>query len=157
MTKKSASQFKVVDKPAQLKPIEDVFATQKAGMLATIDVQIKQDSRFDTLMAIKQSHDRFFNNGEFDIDFSLDEAKALAGSVRSEHEEIKKIIEAYTVEDATAEGFENPCDKLVDFMDPKSWEEVFEQSVFFSAIQPYGQAFDDLHARMMDEVAKRDA
>ena len=155
MTKKSASQFKIVDKPAQPKLIEDVFENQKDGMLATIDVQIKQDSRFDTLMALRQSYERFFSVEEDTI--TLNEARDLANGVKMQHQKIREFIESMTLEQMTTKDFTNPCDALVDFDEPKNWRDVFGQSVFFSAIQPYGQAFDDLHARMMEEAAKRDA
>lgn len=157
MTKKSAAQFKITDGKRELPPIEEVFENQKNGMLATIEVQIKQDSRFDTLMAIKQSHDRFFPNADsLDPDsLDLNNAKAIAVQVKLQHKKIKAIIEELELDAVTAEDFVNPCDALVDFDEPKDWRDVFEQSVFFSAIQPYGQAFDDLHGRMMEEAAKR--
>lgn len=152
MTKKSAAKFEIADKKRELPPIEDVFENQKKGMLATIDVQIKQDSRFDTLMAIKQSYDRFFQDAD---GIGLDDARSIAEQVELQHKKIKAIIEETGLDAMTAEDFTNPCDALVDFEEPKDWRDVFEQSVFFSAIQPYGQAFDDLHGRMMEEAAKR--
>lgn len=152
MTKKSAAKFEVAGKKPTLPPIEDVFENQKKGMLATIEVQIKQDSRFDTLMAIKKSCDRFFPNAD---SLDLNNAKAIAVQVKLQHKKIKAIIEELELDAVTSEDFVNPCDSLVDFEEPKDWRDVFEQSVFFSAIQPYGQAFDDLHGRMMEEVAKR--
>lgn len=153
MTKKSAAQFEVAGKKPKLPPIEKVFETQKKGMLATIEVQIKQDSRFDTLMAMRQSYERFFSIEEDTI--TIDEAKELASRVKMQHEKVRDIVESMTLEQITAEDFTNPCDALVDFDEADDWREVFEQSVFFSAIQPYGQAFDGLHGRMMEEVAKR--
>jgi len=153
MTKKSAAQFEVAGKKPKLPPIEKVFETQKKGMLATIEVQIKQDMRFDTLMAIKQSYDRFFPSDRDHID--INDTRAIAEQIKLQHEKIKAIIEGIELDTVTAEDFTNPCDALVDFEEPKDWRDVFEQSVFFSAIQPYGQAFDDLHGRMMEEVAKR--
>ena len=153
MTKKSAAQFEIAGKKPKLPPIEKVFETQKKGMLATIEVQIKQDSRFDTLMAIKQSYDRFFQSDRDGID--INSTRAIAEQIKLQHEKIKAIIEEIELDAVTAEDFTNPCDALVDFEEPKDWRDVFEQSVFFSAIQPYGQAFDDLHGRMMEEVAKR--
>lgn len=153
MTKKSAAQFEVAGKKPKLPPIEKVFETQKKGMLATIEIQIKQDMRFDTLMAIKQSYDRFFTSDRDGID--LNSARAIAGTVMKLHEKIKAIIEEIELDTVTAEDFTNPCDALVDFDEPKDWRGVFEQSVLFSAVQPYGQAFDDLHGRMMEEAAKR--
>ena len=153
MTKKSASQFKIADKPAQLKPIEDAFENQKKGMIATIEVQIKQDSRFDTMMAVRETYLRFYRAED---EMTLGYAKKLCAKVKKVHEAIKAEAERLTLERATSEDWVNPCDWLVDFDDPHEWSEVFEQSIIFSAIQPYGQAFDDLHARMMEEAAKRD-
>lgn len=152
MTKKSAAKYAIADKKRELPPIEDIFENQKKGMLATIEVQIRQDSRFDTLMAIKQSYDRFFQD---DVSINLNNARDIAERVKLQHEKVKAIIEELELDAVTAEEFVNPCDPLVDFDEPKNWRDVFEQSVFFSAIQPYGQAFDDLHGRMMEEVAKR--
>lgn len=153
MTKKSAAKFEVAGKKLTLPPIEKVFETQKEGMLATIDIQIKQDSRFDTLMALRQSYERFFSVEEDTI--TINEARELAGRVTMQHKKVRDIIESMTLEQMTAEDFTNPCDALVDFDEADDWRDVFEQSVFFSAIQPYGQAFDDLHGRMIEEVAKR--
>lgn len=153
MAKKSASQFKIADKPAQLKPIEDVFENQKKGMIATIEVQIKQDSRFDTMMAVRETYLRFYR-GEKEM--TLGYAKKLCAEIKKVHEAIKAEAERLTLEQATSEDWVNPCDWLVDFDDPHEWSEVFEQSIVFSAVQPYGQAFDDLHGRMMEEAAKRD-
>lgn len=155
MTKKSAAKFEIADRKRELPPIEDVFEKQKKGMISTIEIQIRQDSRFDTLMAIKQSYDRFFTSDHDGID--LNSARAIAGAVMKLHEKIKEIIEKVELDAMTAEDFTNPCDALVDFDEPKDWRGVFEQSVLFSAVQPYGQAFDDLHGRMMEEAAKRDA
>lgn len=152
MAKKSAAQFEIADRKRELPPIEDVFENQKKGMLSTIEVQIRQDSRFDTLMAIKQSYDRFFQDAD---SLDLNNARAIAVQVKLQHKKIKAIIEELDLDSITAEDFVNPCDSLVDFNEPKDWRDVFEQSVFFSAIQPYGQAFDDFHGRMMEEAAKR--
>ena len=152
MTKKSAASFKLADNAKKnLPPIEDVFEIQRKGMLATIDIQIKQDSRFDTLLSIRESNRRFYN----DDSLSIAGAIAMAAEIKGIHEEIKKIMETMTIGQMTTEEFENPCDKLVTFDDPKSWDAVFKQSIIFSAVQPYGQAFDDLHGRMLEEVAKR--
>lgn len=152
MTKKSAASFKLADNSKKnLPPIEDVFETQRKGMLATIDIQIKQDSRFDTLLAIRESSRRFYNE---DV-MSIGEAMAMASEVKKMHETIRKIMETMTIEQMSAEDFTNPCDALVDFDDPKDWDSVFKQSLIFSAVQPYGQSFDDLHGRMLEEVAKR--
>lgn len=154
MTKKSAAQFKVADKAKSLPAIEDVFANQKQGLLATLDVQLKQDDRFDTLLSIRESYHRFhFDATEADID--LTEVKALAAKVKDIHQKLRDMVEQLTLEGLTAETYANPCDELVAFEEPADWAGVFEQTVLFSAVQPYGQSFDDLRNRMVEEVAKR--
>lgn len=152
MANKSAARFTPVKGGKDLPSIEEIFDKQKKGMLATIDIQLKQDDRFDTLMAMRQSYERFFADKD---SLLLNQAKDLASRVKMQHQKIREFIESMTVEQITAEDFTNPCDALVDFAEPKNWIDVFEQSVFFSAVQPYGQSFDDLHGRMMDEVNKR--
>lgn len=152
MNKKSAAKYKVADGGKRdLPPIEDVFENQRKGMLATIDIQIKQDSRFDTLLAIRESSRRFYE----DDTMSIHEAIAMAAEIKKTHEAIKEIMETITIGQMTTEDFVNPCDVLVDFEDPKCWDSVFKQSLIFSAVQPYGQSFDDLHGRMLEEAAKR--
>lgn len=152
MIKKSAAKFTPVKGGKDLPSIEEIFDKQKQGMLATIDIQLKQDSRFDTLIAIRESNRRFYG----DDSLSLSGAIAIAAEIKDIHEEIKKIMENMTIEQMIAEEFVNPCDALVNFEDPKSWDKVFKQSLIFSAVQPYGQSFDDLRSRMMEEAAKRD-
>lgn len=152
MTKKSAARFEIADKPKKPKPIEDVFETQRKGLLATIEVQIKQDSRFDTLMAVRDTYLRFYRD---EYEMTLYNAKEMCDRIKELHEAIKAKAEGLKLEDVVSEDFTNPCDEMVAFDDPETWEEVFEQSVLFSAVQPYGQAFDDLHGRMMEEAAKR--
>lgn len=152
MNKKSAAKYKVADGAKKtLPPIEDVFEIQRKGMLATIDIQIKQDSRFDTLLAIRESYRHFYNDDVVGIEGAM----AMAAEIKKTHEAIKEIMETMTIGQMTAEDFTNPCDALVDFDDPKCWDSVFKQSLIFSAVQPYGQSFDDLHGRMLEEVAKR--
>lgn len=167
MAKKSAAKFEIADKkkyePSTIKealqnlklpPIEDVFEKQKKGMLSTIEIQIRQDSRFDTMMAVRETYLRFYKD---DKEMDLGYAKELCAKIKEVHESVMAKAANLTLEQAVSEDWANPCDEIVDFDDPKEWSEVFEQSIVFSAVQPYGQAFDDLHGRMMEEAAKRDA
>lgn len=155
MAKKSAAQFKVADgsKP-ELPPIEDIFETQRKGMLATLEVQLSQDKRFDTYLAVRESHHRFhFEAPETSISF--EDAAKIIDEIYGIHVKIKEIVDSMTLEQFTAEDFVNPADALVEFGDVTDWNEVFHQSLLFSAVQPYGQSFDDLRGRMLEEVAKR--
>lgn len=150
--RKGPSKMKMVDAP-ELPPIKEVFEKQVAGIAATIELQIRQDSRFDTLMAIRASWLRFYpeEHDEMDIDY----AKALAEKVRGFHEEVLSRVRAITLEEVTADEWENPCNSLVEFEDPGSWEDVFLQSLVMSAVQPYGEALDNLRSRMVEEGGRR--
>ena len=105
-------------------------------------------------MAVRETYLRFYRD---EHEMTLSYAKEMCDRVKEVHEAVMAKVANLKLEEATSEDFLNPCDELVAFDDPETWEDVFEQSVLFSAVQPYGQAFDDLHARMMDEAAKRDA
>lgn len=166
MAKKSAAKFEIADKkkyePSTIKealqnlklpPIEDVFEKQKKGMISTIEIQIRQDSRFDTMMAVRETYLRFYRD---EHEMQLHYAKEMCDRVKEVHELIKARVEDLKLEEVVSEDFTNPCDEFVTFDDPDTWEDVFEQSVLFAAVQPYGQAFDDLHSRMMEEAAKRE-
>lgn len=150
--RKGPGKMKLVDKPT-LPPIEEVFEKQVSGIAATVELQIRQDSRFDTLMAIRASWLRFYpeEHGEMDISY----AKALAEKVRTIHEEVLSKVKAVTLEKVTADEWENPCNSIVEFEDPQDWEDVFFQSLVMSAVQPYGEAMDNLRARMIEEAGER--
>ena len=156
-TNKSASKLKLSD-PAKKAPyrgpsLEKMLEDARVTMRAQIKIQVKQDSRFDTLMAIREAYHRFwFDHPEEAPDFDF--VKNMAAQVKEMHELVGKAVDAMTIEYMTAEDWENPCDDLVDFDTPKEWQDVFHQSVLFSAIQPYGQHFDDVREQLMNAKAQ---
>lgn len=150
--RKGPSKMRMVDAP-ELPPIEEVFEKQVAGIRATIEMQIRQDSRFDTLMAIRASWLRFYPNEKGEVDISY--VRNLAERVREVHERVLGLVESAVIEDFVAEDWENPCNLLVEFDDPEDWEDVFFQSLLMSAVQPYGEAFDNLRSRMVEESGQR--
>lgn len=156
-TNKSASKLKLSD-PAKKAPyrgpsLEKMLEDARVTMRTQIKIQMKQDSRFDTLMAIREAWHRFnYDRPEEHAD--IEYARDMAAKVRDLHELVGKAVEAMTVEYMTADEWDNPCDELVSFDDPESWQDVLDQSILFSAIQPYGQHFDDVREQLMNAKAQ---
>lgn len=157
--KKGPSKMQVVDgdkgKRKDRESIEEMFETQRQGILVTLDVQLRQDLRFDTLMGIREAWQRFHFDRlpEEAPDFNY--VRNIAIDVRDAHLKIKEAAEGMTLEQFSSEDWVNPADELVEFDEPKEWEDVFYQSVIFSGVMPYGQSFDDVHSRVMKELRDR--
>lgn len=152
-TRKSASRLKPVEGPKAAvyrgPSLEKMLEDARVTMSTQIKIQVRQDSRFDTLMAIREAWRRFHYDRpdeHAEIAYAID----MASKVRDLHELVGKAVEAMTVEYMTAEEWDNPCDELVEFDDPESWSDVLDQSILFSAIQPYGQHFDDVREQLMN-------
>lgn len=135
--------------------LEKMFETQRQGILATLEVQLKQDLRFDTLMGIREAWQRFHFDRKAEEAPSFEYVRNIANDVRDAHLKIQEAAEAMTLEQFTAEDWVNPADSIVEFGEPKEWEDVFYQSVIFSGVMPYGQSFDDVRSRMMKELRDR--
>ena len=157
--KKGPSKMKVVegDKGTRKdqETLEKMFETQRQGILATLEVQLNQDLRFDTLMGIREAWQRFHFDRLPEEAPDFDYVRNIASDVREAHLKIQEAAEAMTLEQFTAEDWVNPADALVGFDEPREWEDVFYQSVIFSGVMPYGQSFDDVRSRMMKEMKDR--
>jgi len=157
--KKGPSKMKLVDgdkrKRKDQETMEKMFETQREGILATLEVQLNQDLRFDTLMGIREAWQRFYFDRRAEEAPSFDYVREIAGDVRRTHLKIKEAAEAMTLEQFSSEDWVNPADELVEFPEPNDWEDVFYQSVIFSGVMPYGQSFDDVRGRVMKEMRER--
>lgn len=153
--KKSPSKMKVVDGDKGKASVAVAFENQRKATLATLDVQLKQDERFDTLMGIREAWHAFHFDAPATEGPSFDYVRNIASDVKEIHERIVSIVENMTVEDFKGEKWANPADQFVDFDEPKDWEDVFYQSMIFSGVQPYGRTFDDIRSRVMEEEGKR--
>lgn len=157
--KKGPSKMKLVEgdkgKRKDQESLEKMFETQRQGILATLEVQLNQDLRFDTLMGIREAWQRFHFDRAPEEAPSFDYVRNIAADVREAHLRIREAAEAMTLEQFTAEDWVNPADALVEFDEPREWEDVFYQSVIFSGVMPYGQSFDDVRSRMMKELKDR--
>ena len=135
--------------------LEKVFETQREGILATLEVQIRQDLRFDTLMGIREAWHQFHFDAPATEGPSFDYVRNIAMDILVIHEKIKDEVLSMTLEQFSSEDWENPADKYVEFEATKDWEDVFYQSMIFSGVQPYGRSFDDVRSRVMKELRDR--
>lgn len=157
--KKGPSKMKLVDGDKGTRKdqetLEKIFETQREGILATLEVQLKQDLRFDTLLGIREAWQRFHFDRNPDEAPDFDYVRDIAVDVRDAHLRIKEAAEGMTLEQFSSEDWVNPADALVEFDEPREWEDVFYQSVIFSGVMPYGQSFDDVRSRVMKEMRER--
>lgn len=157
--KKGPSKMKLVDgdkdKRKDQETLEKMFETQRDGILATLEVQLRQDLRFDTLLGIREAWQRFHFDRLPEEAPDFDYIRNIAMDIVVIHEKIKDEALSMTLEQFSSEDWENPADKYVEFEAPKDWEDVFYQSVIFSGVMPYGQSFDDVRSRVMKELRDR--
>lgn len=153
--RKGPSKMKMVEGDKGKISMEEMFETQRQGMLATLDVQIRQDLRFDTLTGIREAWHQFHFDAPATEGPSYDYVRNIAWDIRETHEKLRDEVLSMTLEQFSAEEWVNPADKYVDFDDPKDWEDVFYQSMVFSGVQPYGRSFDDIRSRVMKELKDR--
>lgn len=157
--KKGPSKMKLVDgdkgKRKDQETMEQMFEAQRQGILATLEVQLKQDLRFDTLLGIREAWQRFHFDRQPEETPDFDYVRNIANDVRETHLKIQDAVYSMTLEQFSSEDWVNPADALVEFDEPKEWEDVFYQSVIFSGVMPYGQSFDDVRGRVMKELKDR--
>lgn len=157
--KKGPSKMKMVEgdkgKRRDRASMEEMFEAQRQGILATLDVQLNQDVRFDTLMGIREAWHQFHFDAPATEGPSFDYVRNIASDIKEIHEKLKDDVLSMTLEQFSAEEWVNPADEYVAFGDPKDWEDVFYQSMIFSGVQPYGRSFDDVRSRVMKELRDR--
>jgi len=157
--KKGPSKMKVVEgdkgRRKDRETLEKMFETQRQGILATLEVQLNQDLRFDTLMGIREAWHQFYFDASATEGPSLDYVRGIASDIKDIHEKIKDDVLSMTLEQFGSEDWENPADRYVEFGDVRDWEDAFYQSMIFSGVQPYGRSFDDVRSRVMKELSDR--
>ena len=157
--RKGPSKMKMVDgdkgKRKDRASMEEMFETQRQGILATLEVQLNQDLRFDTLMGIREAWHQFHFDAPATEGPSFDYVRNIASDIKVIHERIRDAVLSMTLEQFSSEDWVNPADEYVEFDETKDWEDVFYQSMIFSGVQPYGRSFDDVRSRVMKELRDR--
>lgn len=150
MTKKSAAKLQIAEKPKAMtdeektEVMEKELATAKTAVLASLEIQINQCERFDSLLAIHDSYARFGIDG-----LSIMNATEIAGKMKALLIEVRDIIEKISLVEMVVKDFTNPIDKFVPSERRGTWDEVLEDAMMFSAIRPWGEQMDTLHGQLL--------
>lgn len=150
MTKKSAAKLQIAEKPKAMteeekaEVMEKELATAKTAVLASLEIQINQCERFDSLLAIHDSYARFGIDG-----LSIMKATEIAAKMKALLIEVRDIIEEISLVEMVVKDFTNPIDKFVPSERRGTWDEVLEDAMMFSAIRPWGEQMDTLHGQLL--------
>lgn len=134
--------------------IEKIFNRQKAGLIANLEIAKNHAHSWGTLLNIKSLYHSV--TGEDLTDF--DKVLKAADEVEAMHESTLNIVKN-TSFDAMALGdtdceFKNPVEDVIEFNDPKSWEDVFHQALLHEAAAVAGNGIEQIRARLISEMEK---
>lgn len=134
--------------------LEKIFNRQKAGLIANLEMAKSHAHAWNKLLDIKRIYHAVTGEDLTDFDKILkaaDEAAAM-------HESTLNIVKntdfsAMALGDTDCE-FKNPVDEVVEFDDPKSWEDVFHQALLHDAAATAGSGIEQIRARLISEMEK---
>ena len=134
--------------------IEKIFNRQKAGLIANLEIAKNHAHSWNTLLDIKSLYHAVTGKDLTDFDKVLkaaDEAEAMYESTLN----IVKNTDfgAMALGDTDCK-FKNPIDEVVEFNDPKSWEDVFHQALLNEAAAIAGNGIEQIRARLISEMEK---
>lgn len=134
--------------------IEKIFNRQKAGLIANLEIAKNHAHSWNTLLDIKHLYHTV--TGEDLTDF--DKVLKAADEVEAMYENTLNIVKnigfgAMALSDTDCE-FKNPIDEVVEFNDPKSWEDVFHQALLHEAASIAGNGIEQIRARLISEIEK---
>ena len=133
--------------------IEMIFNKQKAGLIASLEIGMKGSRSWRTLLDIKSLYHNVTGEDLEDFDKVLD----AADRVRSMYERMLDIVKSVTFDDmalidAGEDSFKNPVDEIVEFDDPKSWVDVFDQALMYQTAYAAGSGIEQIRARLVSEM-----
>lgn len=134
--------------------IEKIFNRQKTGLIAQLEIAKNHAHSWGTLLNIKSLYHSVTNEDLTDFDKVL----KAADEVEAMHESTLNIVKntdfgAMALGDTDCE-FKNPIDKVIEFNDPKSWEDVFHQALLHEAAAVAGSGIEQIRARLISEMEK---
>lgn len=134
--------------------IEKIFNRQKAGLIANLEIAKNHAHSWNTLLDIKRLYHAV--TGEDLNDF--DKVLKAADEVEAMYESTLNIVKntdfgAMALGDTDCE-FKNPIEEVVEFNDPKSWEDVFHQALLNEAAAIAGNGIEQIRARLISEMEK---
>ncbi len=132
--------------------IEKIFNRQKAGLIAHLEIAKNRAHSWNTLLDIKSLYHTV--TGEDLTDF--DKVLKAADEVEAMYESTLNIVKntdfgTMALGDTDCE-FKNPIDEVIEFNDPKSWEDVFHQALLHEAASIAGNGIEQIRARLISEM-----
>lgn len=129
-----------------------IFENQKAGLVANLEIAVNGSRSWKVLLDIKSLYRSVTGEDLDDFDQVLD----AADKVRSMYERTLNAVKGMTFEDvALLDGdgdFENPINEIIEFADPESWVDVFEQALMYQTASVAGSGIEQIRARLISEM-----
>ena len=134
--------------------IEKIFNRQKAGLIANLEIAKNQAHSWSPLLHIKSLYHTVTDKDLTDFDKVLKAADEVEAMYESTLNIVKNMgFDAMALGDTDCE-FKNPIDEVVEFNDPKSWEDVFHQAILHEAASIAGNGIEQIRARLISEMEK---
>lgn len=132
-----------------------IFENQKAGLVANLEIAVNGSRSWKVLLDIKSLYRSVTGEDLDDFDQVLD----AADKVRSMYERTLNAVKGMTFEDmALLDGdgdFENPINEIIEFADPESWVDVFEQALMYQTASVAGSGIEQIRARLISEMEEK--
>lgn len=132
--------------------IEKIFNRQKAGLIANLEIAKNHAHSWNTLLDIKRLYHAITDKDLTDFDKVL----KAADEVEAMYENTLNIVKNMDFDVMALGGtdcvFKNPIDEVIEFDDPKSWEDVFHQALLNEAAAIAGNGIEQIRARLISEM-----
>lgn len=132
--------------------LKDVFDNQKAGLIANLEIAMNGSRSWKVLIDIKGLYRSVTGEDLDDFDRVLD----AADKIRSMYGRTLDAVKGMSFDDmALLDGdgdFENPINEIIEFEDPESWIDVFEQALMYQAASVAGSGIEQIRARLVSEM-----
>lgn len=132
-----------------------IFENQKAGLVANLEIAVNGSRSWKVLLDIKSLYHSVTGEDLDDFDQVLD----AADKVRSMYERTLNAVKGMTFEDMALlddDGdFENPINEIIEFADPESWIDVFEQALMYQTASVAGSGIEQIRARLVSEMEEK--
>lgn len=132
--------------------LKDIFENQKAGLVANLEIAMNGSRSWQVLLNIKSMY-RDITGGDLD---DFDRVLDMADKVRSMYGRTLDAVKGMSFDDmALLDGdgdFENPINEIIEFADPESWIDVFEQALMHQTASLAGSGIEQIRARLVSEM-----
>lgn len=134
--------------------LKKIFNRQKAGLIANLEIAKNRAHSWNTLLDIKHLYHAVTNEDLTDFDKVLKAADEVEAMYESTLNIVKNMgFDVMALGDTDCE-FKNPINDVIEFNDPKSWEDVFHQGMLNEAAAIAGNGIEQIRARLISEMEK---